>query len=150
MNDSEHMHALIALAERAARAGEVPVAAAIIDAHGAVLSMRHNEVEARRDATAHAELLAIQEACAGRGEKYLTDCTLMVTLEPCAMCAQAAAHAKIGRVVFGAYDAKSGGVEHGARVFSHATCHHLPEIIGGVQETPCAALLKDFFQSRRG
>lgn len=147
---SDYMYDLLAHAATAAAIGEVPVAAAIIDRAGVVLSMRHNEVEARRDATAHAELLALQEACALRGEKYLTGCTLMVTLEPCAMCAQAAAHAKIAKLVFGAYDPKSGGVEHGARVFSHATCHHVPEIIGGVAEAACANVLKDFFQSRRG
>lgn len=143
------MDELLALAASAAKAGEVPVAAAIIDAHGAVVSMRHNEVEARRDATAHAELLALQEACRVRGEKYLSDCTLIVTLEPCAMCAQAAAHAKIGKIIFGAYDSKSGGVEYGARIFSQATCHHRPEIIGGVDEAACAALLQQFFASKR-
>jgi tRNA(adenine34) deaminase len=144
------MAELIVLAGKAACAGEVPVAAAVIDAAGGILAMRHNEVEARGDATAHAEMLVLQQASAARGEKYLTGCTLIVTLEPCAMCAQALSHAKISRLVFGAYDPKSGGVEHGARVFSQPTCHHRPEVIGGVAEAACAKLLSDFFLPLRG
>lgn len=143
------MQQLIAHAIRAQKAGEVPIAAAMVDGAGQMLAMRHNEVERRQNATAHAELLVIEDACRLRNEKYLSDCTLYVTLEPCAMCAQAIAHAKIGKLVFGAYDAKSGGVEHGARVFSHATCHHRPEIIGGIEERACAQLLEDFFMLRR-
>lgn len=143
------MIALLDLAASAVLRGEVPVAAAIIAGDGALLSQAHNEVEIRGDATAHAELLAIRAACALRGSKYLADCTLVVTLEPCAMCAQAASLARISRIIFGAYDYKSGGVEHGARVFSHATCHHAPEIIGGVMERSCAALLTDFFSKKR-
>ena len=143
------MTQLLALAAEAARKGEVPIAAAIIDANGVVLARAHNEVEARRDATAHAELLVIQEACRVRGEKYLGDCTLYVTLEPCAMCAQAASLVKIRSLVFGAYDPKGGGVEHGARVFAQPTCHHAPEVIGGMMEAECGALLKDFFAKKR-
>lgn len=144
------MPKLIGLAKAGAAMGEVPIAAAIVGGDGAIISMKHNEVEALKDATAHAELLAIREACTVRGDKYLGDCTLYVTLEPCAMCAQAAAHVKIGRVVFGAYDAKGGGVEHGARVFTQPTCHHKPEVIGGVDEAACGALLSDFFAAKRG
>jgi tRNA(adenine34) deaminase len=140
---------LLTLAKHAAARGEVPIAACVLDAQGNVLSEATNEVEAQQNATAHAELIAIQKACAARGEKYLTDCTLVVTLEPCAMCAQAIAHAKIGKLIFGAYDAKGGGVEHGARIFSQPTCHHTPEIIGGVMEAECAALLKEFFRLKR-
>jgi tRNA(adenine34) deaminase len=143
------MQQLILLAQKAADLGEVPVAAAILDATGEVIAMQHNAVEATHNATAHAELLVIEEACAKRGEKYLTDCSLVVTLEPCAMCAGAIAHAKIKTLIFGAYDAKSGGVEHGARVFSHPTCHHRPEIISGVDEQACADLLQQFFLLRR-
>lgn len=140
---------LLPLARSAADRGEVPVAAAILAADGTVIATAHNEVEQRRDATAHAEMLAIQRACTTLGQKYLSDYTLMVTLEPCAMCAGAIAHAKVGTLVFGAYDAKSGGVEHGARVFAQPTCHHVPEIIGGVMETECAGLLKTFFAEKR-
>lgn len=140
---------LLIFARQAALLGEVPVAASIVAADGTVLAVAHNEVEMRGQATAHAELLAIQRASAVRQSKYLEDCTLYVTLEPCAMCAQAISHAKLKKVVFGAYDVKSGGVEHGARVFAHRTCHHVPEVVGGVMETECAALLTDFFKARR-
>ncbi len=145
----EMMQKLIGLAKAGANMGEVPIAAAVVAADGTMLSLRHNETEALKDATAHAELLAIREACTVRGEKYLTDCTLYVTLEPCAMCAAAAAHVKIGKVVFGAYDAKGGGVEHGARVFTQATCHHTPEVIGGIEEAACGSLLTAFFAAKR-
>ena len=140
---------LISLAKTAATLGEVPIAACIVAGDGSVLAQAHNEVEMRSDATAHAEMLAIQRACEARGEKYLADCTLYVTLEPCAMCAQAASHVKLKKIVYGAYDPKSGGVEHGARVFSHPTCHHVPEVIGGVMEAECGTLLREFFAARR-
>jgi tRNA(adenine34) deaminase len=140
---------LIPLACTAAENGEVPIAASVIAGDGTVLATAHNEVEMRKDATAHAELLALQAAMKLRGEKYLEDCTLYVTLEPCAMCAQAISLVKIKKLVFGAYDAKGGGVDHGARVFSQSTCHHAPEVIGGVQEKECAQLLMDFFSKRR-
>lgn len=140
---------LLLLARTAASLGEVPIAAAIVAADGTALSTAHNEVERRTDATAHAELLAIQAACAARGSKYLQDCTLYVTLEPCAMCAQAASLAKIKKIIFGAYDPKGGGVEHGARVFTQSTCHHAPEVIGGFMEDECGALLQEFFKERR-
>ena len=140
---------ILVLAQTAAALGEVPIAAAIVAGDGTVLATAHNEVELRSDATAHAELLAIQRACAVRGSKYLQDCTLYVTLEPCAMCAQAASLAKVKKVIFGAYDPKGGGVEHGARVFAQATCHHAPEVVGGVMEAECGALLTEFFRGRR-
>lgn len=143
------MAQLIRLAQEAARGGEVPIAAAVVAADGTVLATAHNLVETRSDATAHAELLALQAAMAQRGSKYLADCSLWVTLEPCAMCAQAASLSKIRQIIFGAYDPKGGGVEHGARVFSHPTCHHAPEIIGGVMEAQCGQLLSDFFKARR-
>ena len=143
------INSLIDLARQAADCGEVPIAAYIVAEDGSVLATAHNEVEQRCDATAHAELLAIQRACALRDTKYLVDCTLYVTLEPCAMCAQAASLAKIKKIVFGAYDPKGGGVEHGARLFQQPTCHHAPEVVGGVMEAKCSALLKEFFQAKR-
>jgi len=143
------MQSLISLAHTAASLGEVPIAARIVGADGTVLAEAHNLVETHRDATAHAELLALRAAMEKRGSKYLADCTLYVTLEPCAMCAQAASLAKIKKIIFGAYDPKGGGVEHGARVFSHPTCHHAPEVIGGVMEAECGQLLCDFFKAKR-
>ncbi len=140
---------LLTLARTAAASGEVPIAAAIVAADGTLLSQAHNLVETNRDATAHAELLAIRAACETRGSKYLADCTLYVTLEPCAMCAQAASLAKIKKIIYGAHDPKGGGVEHGARVFTHPTCHHAPETIGGVMEAECGALLSAFFREKR-
>lgn len=143
------MTTLIALARTAAERGEVPIAAAIVAGDGTVLAQAHNLVETNHDATAHAELLALRAAMAARNSKYLEDCTLFVTLEPCAMCAQAASLAKIRKIIYGAYDPKGGGVEHGARVFSHPTCHHAPEIIAGMQAGECGALLSEFFRAKR-
>lgn len=140
---------LLSLARKAALKGEVPIAAAVVAGDGTLLATAHNRVEKRQDATAHAELLALRKAMRIRGSKYLQDCTLWVTLEPCAMCAQAASLAKVKKIVYGAHDPKGGGVEHGARVFSQPTCHHAPEVIGGVNEAECAVLLVDFFQSKR-
>ncbi|SHE83458.1 nucleoside deaminase [Acidocella aminolytica] len=136
-------------ARRAAMAGEVPVAAVVTDASGAVLAVAANQVEERQDPTAHAEFLALSAARAARGQKYLADCTLTVTLEPCAFCAAAVAALRVGRLVFGAYDPKTGAVEHGPRLFAHATTHHKPEVIGGMREQECAALLKEFFGAKR-
>jgi len=136
-------------ARRAAEAGEVPVGAAVVDAGGRVIARAHNRVEAPPDPTGHAEILALRDAARILGTPRLVDCDLVVTLEPCAMCAQAIAHARIRRLVFGAYDPKGGGVEHGARVFAQPTCHHRPEVVGGVQEREAAALLKSFFAARR-
>lgn len=143
------MPTLIAYAATAAKRGEVPIAACVVAGDGTLLATAHNRTERRRDATAHAELLALRKAMKIRGSKYLQDCTLYVTLEPCAMCAQASSLAKIKKIVFGAYDAKGGGVEHGARVFSHSTCHHAPEVVGGVNEAECGSLLVDFFKEKR-
>lgn len=145
-----HMPLAYALAASAAELGEVPVGAVVVHRQsGEVIARAHNEVEQACDATAHAEMLALQRASAALGSARLSECDLYVTLEPCAMCAMAASHARISRIFFGAYDAKSGGVEHGARVFQHATTHHKPEIIGGVMEADCAALLQVFFQNKR-
>ncbi len=141
-------HAL-ALAHKAAAAGEVPVGAVVVDSAGNIIAAAHNLVVTQHDPTAHAELLAIRSACAALGSERLTDCDLYVTLEPCPMCAQAISFARIRRVYFGAYDEKGGGVENGARIFSQHSCHHKPEIYGGIQESECAQLLKDFFKDRR-
>ena len=142
----------LALAEaaKAEAAGEVPVGAVLVDgAGGAVLASAHNRVEELADPTAHAELLAIQQAARRMGSKRLTGADLYVTLEPCPMCAQAIAFARLRRLYFGAYDPKGGGVDHGAWIFEHRSCHHRPEVIGGVQEQACGALLLDFFKERR-
>lgn len=144
------MDLAIAEAEAAALRGEVPVGAVVVDGlTGEVLARAGNEVEARNDPTAHAEILAIRIAAAARAEPRLVDCDLYVTLEPCPMCAAAIAFARIRRLCFGAYDPKGGGVEHGARIFSQSTCHHHPEVVGGVRERECATLLTAFFASRR-
>ena len=140
---------LIILARKAAEKGEVPIAAAIVAGDGTLIATAHNRVEKRQDATAHAELLALRKAMKIRGSKYLQDCTLYVTLEPCAMCAQAASLAKVKKIIYGAYDPKGGGVDHGARVFQQPTCHHAPEVIGGVNEAECGALLSEFFAGKR-
>ncbi len=141
----------IALAEaRAAAArGEVPVGAVVLDASGTVLARAGNEVEARHDASAHAELLALRAAASARGEPRLPDCELVATLEPCPMCAQAISFFRIRRLTFGAYDPKGGGVEHGARVFDATSCFHRPEVVGGVREREANELLRVFFALRR-
>lgn len=136
-------------ARAAAARGEVPVGAAVTDAAGAVLAHAGNRVEEQADPTAHAELLALREAARRLGRKHLPGCTLHVTLEPCAMCAAAASQFRVRRVAFGAYDPKSGGVEHGARVFAHPQCHHVPEVVGGVREAEAGELLRRFFAGLR-
>ena len=141
----------LALEEAAAAAarGEVPVGAVVTGPDGAVLASAGNRVEGDADPTAHAEVLALRAAAKALGTAHLVDCDLHVTLEPCAMCAQAISLARVRRLVFGTYDPKGGGVEHGARVYAHPTCHHRPEVIGGVREGDAAAMLKAFFVDRR-
>ncbi|NMM46446.1 nucleoside deaminase [Rhodospirillaceae bacterium KN72] len=137
-------------AAAAAERGEVPVGAVVVErATGTVLARAGNRVEADNDPTAHAEILALREACRMRGEPRLPDCDLYVTLEPCAMCATALSHARIARVVYGAYDPKGGGVEHGARIYDRDTCHHRPDVVGGVQESRASSMLKRFFEEKR-
>jgi tRNA(Arg) A34 adenosine deaminase TadA len=144
------MQRALALARIAARKGEVPVGAVIVDgATGNVIATAANRTETDGDPTAHAEMLAIRAACTKRGVPRLEDCDLYVTLEPCPMCAQAIAFARLRRLYFGAYDPKGGGVEHGARVFAQRTCHHKPDVFGGIEEKAAAALLKTFFKDRR-
>lgn len=141
-------HALDQARQAAAR-GEVPVGAVVLDDRGDILAGAGNRTLADQDPTAHAEMLAIRQACLAIGSERLINCDLYVTLEPCAMCAGAIAHARIRRLYFGAADPKSGGVDHGARVFSHPQCHHRPEIYGGIGEAAASALLRDFFAARR-
>lgn len=136
-------------AEAAAARGEVPVGAVVTDESGTLLAAAGNEVEARCDPTAHAEILALREAARRLGSPRLPNCTLTVTLEPCPMCAQAASFFRVKRIVFGAYDPKGGGVDHGARIFAAPSCHHVPEVVSGVRESDCAALLRGFFEARR-
>ena len=150
MSGTNHMDAALAAARAAADAGDVPVGAVVVErATSRVLAAAGNRVEQDTDPTAHAEILAIRAAAHACGEARLTDCDLYVTLEPCAMCAQAIAFARIGRLYFGAYDPKGGSVEHGARVFDQPTCNHVPEIVGGLNEGECAEMLRAFFAARR-
>ena len=136
-------------ARAAARRGEVPVGAVVLGSDGAVLAEAGNRVEENQDASAHAEMLALREAAARLGSPRLPNCTLVVTLEPCPMCAAAMVHFRIPRLIFGAYDPKGGGVDHGPRIFDQPGCLHRPEIIGGVQETECGDLLRAFFAELR-
>jgi len=138
-------------ARAAAARGETPVGAVILDpATGAVLARAGNGPIGAHDPTAHAEIAAIRQAAAALGNYRLTGLTLVVTLEPCAMCAGAISHARLGRVVFGAEDPKGGAVVHGPRFFDQPTCHWRPQVTGGVLGEESAALLRDFFRTRRG
>jgi tRNA(Arg) A34 adenosine deaminase TadA len=144
------MDLALAQARMAAAAGEVPVGAVIVDAaSGDIVASAHNRVERDRDPTAHAEMLAIRAAAAALGQTRLEGLDLYVTLEPCAMCAQAIAFARLRRLYWGASDPKGGGVEYGPRIFAQATCHHRPELYGGIGESESAALLQDFFKRLR-
>ena len=146
----DHMNRALDEARRAADRGEVPVGAVVVDAAtGAVIAAAGNAVEATADPTAHAELLAIRAAAKAKGVPRLPDCDLYVTLEPCPMCAQAIAFARLRRVYYGAADPKGGGVEHGPRIFAQPTCHHRPEVYGGIGERASEALLKEFFARLR-
>jgi tRNA(adenine34) deaminase len=142
------MDLALAQARAAADAGEVPVGCVIVRG-GEVIARTRNRTLADRDPTAHAEMLAIREAAAAVGSERLLDCDLFVTLEPCTMCAGALAFARIRRLYYGAADPKGGAVESGVRFFSSATCHHRPEIYGGIGEQEAAALLRRFFAERR-
>lgn len=136
-------------ARAAAARGEVPIGAVIVDETGQPIAVEGNRVEQLDDPTAHAELLAIRAAAARVGAPRLVGCDLYVTLEPCPMCAQAISFARIRRLYFGAPDPKGGGVEHGPRIFDQPTCHHRPEIYGGIGESDAADLLRGFFRERR-
>jgi tRNA(adenine34) deaminase len=136
-------------AKAAAARGEVPVGACIVSTSGQVLARDGNRTLERKDPTAHAEMLVVRTASQILGAERLTDCDLYVTLEPCAMCAGALSHARVRRVYFGADDPKMGAVENGPRFFTQPTCHHAPEVYGGIGGELASALLKDFFKSRR-
>ncbi len=138
----------LAEARAAADASEVPVGCVVVR-DGAVVARAGNRTLRDRDPTAHAEMLAIRRAAAAIGSERLTDCDLYVTLEPCAMCAGAISFARIRRVYYGAADPKGGAVDNGVRFFAAPTCHHRPEVYGGMGESDAAALLKDFFKARR-
>ena len=132
----------------AAAAGEVPIGAVVVKG-GAVIAAAHNRPRALKDPTAHAEMLAIRRAGEVLADERLTGCDLYVTLEPCAMCAAAISFARIRRLYFGASDPKGGAVEHGSRFFAQPTCHHAPDVYGGIREGEAAALLREFFAGRR-
>jgi tRNA(Arg) A34 adenosine deaminase TadA len=138
----------LALARAAADAGEVPIGAVIVK-DGQVIAEAHNSPRTDHDPTAHAEILAIRRAAQALGDERLTGCELWVTLEPCAMCAGAIAHARIQRLYYAASDPKGGAVEHGARVFEQEQCLHRPEVYSGIGETEAADILREFFKKRR-
>ena len=145
-----HMDKALEQARAAAARGEVPVGAVIVDPLGQVVAAAGNRTRELNDPTAHAEILAIRAACAAAGSERLGGHDLYVTLEPCAMCAAAIAAARIARVYYGASDPKSGGVAHGARVFSHAQAHHVPEVYDGIGAREAEEMLQRFFAARRG
>lgn len=150
MSFTSHMQIALTEARAAAMRGEVPVGAVLLDPAGNVAARAGNRTRGLCDPTAHAEMLVIRAACAAAGSQRLGGYKLYVTLEPCAMCAAAIAAARLAAVYFGASDPKSGGVLHGARVFSHAQTHHVPEIYDGISATACEEVLTEFFAARRG
>jgi tRNA(adenine34) deaminase len=149
MKPNPYMELALAQAELAAKAGETPVGAAVVAPDGTVAGLAHNLVIALSDPSAHAEILAIRQACAALGSERLPGYDLYVTLEPCTMCAAAISFARIRRLYFGAGSGKDGAVEHGVRFFAQASCHHAPEVYGGIAEGRASALLKEFFQKLR-
>lgn len=145
---SKWMTLALAQAREAEERGEVPVGAVLVWG-GKVLAATGNRVEELSDPTAHAEILAIREAARILGTPRLIGGDLYVTLEPCPMCATALSFARIGRIFFGAFDLKGGGIDHGPRIFDQPTCHHRPQVFGGMSEQACAELLKEFFKEKR-
>ena len=143
------MEMALVQASEAADRGEVPVGAVIVGPHNTVLAVAGNRSRELNDATAHAEILAIRQACRLTGSSRLDGTSMYVTLEPCAMCAGAISLSRVSRLYFGAEDPKSGGVEHGARVFEHPQCHHRPEVYGGINAAASESLLDAFFRARR-
>ncbi len=139
----------LAEAEAAGAAGEVPVGAVLVDAAGAIVAAAGNRVERDHDPTAHAEMIVLREGAARLGVKRLDGCDLYVSLEPCPMCAAAIGLAHVRRLYFAAFDPKGGGVEHGPRIFTQPTCHHRPDIYGGIAERAAATFLRRFFEARR-
>jgi cytidine deaminase len=147
---TSHMQRALAEARAAGARGETPVGAVLSAPDGQVIAADGNRVRTDRDPTAHAEMLVLRAAAQALGSERLIGCDLTVTLEPCPMCAGALSLARIRRIYYGAADPKTGGIEQGPRVFAHSTCHHVPEIYGGIAEAECAALLRSFFAARRG
>ena len=147
-SDDYFMGEALRQAMRAWEAEEVPIGAVIVH-KGRIIARAFNQVELLKDATAHAEMLALTAAEEAIGNWRLTGCTLYVTKEPCPMCAAAISLARLRRLYFGAFDPKSGGVDHGPKIYTHPTCHHIPEVYGGIEETLCSLLLKEFFLKRR-
>ncbi len=148
MIDRRFMDRALELGCAAAAAGEVPVGA-VVTRNGAIVGEAHNAPRDLHDPTAHAEILAIRRAAESLGTERLTECDLWVTLEPCAMCAGAIVHARIGRLYYAASDPKGGAVEHGARVFDQPQCLHRPEVYAGIGEQRAADMLQGFFRQRR-
>jgi tRNA(Arg) A34 adenosine deaminase TadA len=136
-------------AEAAGAAGEVPIGAVLTDPAGAIIAASGNRVERDRDPTAHAEMLVLRRGAARLALKRLDACDLYVSLEPCPMCAAAIGLAHIRRLYFAAYDPKGGGVEHGPRIYAQPTCHHRPQVYGGIAEGAAAGMLRRFFRARR-
>ena len=150
MKNPGYMDIALEEARAAAGRGEVPVGAVLVDgASGEILARTGNRTEEAADPTAHAEMLVIREAAAASGAPRLVGCDLYVTLEPCAMCAAAISFARIRRLYYGAGDPKGGGVDHGPRFYDQPTCHHRPEVYGGIAEGEASELLRDFFRDRR-
>jgi len=149
MNFTSHMETALAEARAAGARGEVPVGAVVVSPDGAVVAQAGNRTRELADPTAHAEILAIRAACAALGSERLTDHDLYVTLEPCPMCAAAISFARLRRLYYAAADPKSGGTAHGARVFTHPQCHHVPEIYDGIGAAESERLLKAFFDAKR-
>lgn len=133
----------------AVQAGEVPVGAVLVGEDGNILAQTRNQMRALNDPTAHAEILAIRQACEKLGNERLIGCSLYVTLEPCPMCAGAIAEARLAKLFYGAADIKGGAVDNGVALFDQKSCHHAPEVIGGLRESDCATLLTEFFALRR-
>ncbi len=144
-----YMNQALEQAYAASERGEVPVGAVIVAPDGRVVALAGNRTRELSDPSAHAEILAIRAACADAGSERLVGYDLYVTLEPCAMCAAAIAATRIARLYYGAADPKSGGVAHGARVFSHPQAHHAPQVYDGISEAESRALLRSFFAARR-
>ena len=148
MNVPSFMDLALKAAEKAGKSGEVPIGCVIVG-DGGVVAAAGNRTIGDRDPTAHAEVLAIREAATKLGNERLTDCDLYVTLEPCTMCAGAISFARIRRLYYGAADPKGGAVDNGVKFFASPTCHHRPEVYGGLAEAEAGALLKEFFRERR-
>lgn len=148
MTDLDFMSSALAEARLAGEAGEVPIGAVVVR-DGTIVARGQNRVLRDLDPTAHAEMVALRAAAAAEGNYRLNNCTLYVTLEPCAMCAAAIGFARIRRVYYGAYDPKGGAIEHGPRWFQQPTCHHRPDVYGGIEEGRAGELLREFFAARR-